>query len=336
MKRIHLIKFLLLLTVISLGACRSVKNSGDNTPQNATIKPPIRVLRSADKFAAYRNIPYTEKAHSNQKLDIYLPQNSEGNAPIVMYIHGGAWLYGWKEGIADERNGQWSFIKNLLNNGYAVVSMGYRFAPEFRSPTQVDDVTTAYYFITQNAHKYGLNGTRVAVMGDSAGGHLAEYLATTLGNSKIRATVPFYAPSDLCNNLTTFYRKNGKRSKHNKESFIFKLIGLKVPKRTSVEELLVGEKFGTPEFEKKLSAISPINKVSYTSPPTLMFHGDQDPIVKIIHSQRFLEELQKLGVPSELVIVKGAGHGGKKFWTTPEYQQKIIAFLDKYLKTAKF
>ena len=88
---------------------------------------------------------------------------------------------------------------------------------------------------------------------------------------------------------------------------------------------------GTPAFTQMATAVSPIHKVSKDTPPTLMLHGNADCLVAHEQSVRYLQKLQQHQIPSELITVEGEGHATAKFWTTPEYQEKVLVFLKQYL-----
>lgn len=218
-----------------------------------------------------------------------------------------------------------AMIKQLLDNGYAVVSVGYRFLPDALLDEISNDVTKAFEFVRNNGKRYGLDGNRIAVMGESAGGHLAQWLAVTQGKY-IKASLPYYGSADFVNMTATTKAQPQCRATNWSD-----VIQADIPSDFDLSAYAVGEKYGSPAFIKKATALSPIYKVSKDTPPTLMFHGDNDCVVAHEQSVRYLKKLQEYQIPSELVILKGEGHATAKFWTTPEYQQKVLAFLKQYL-----
>ena len=197
--------FLAVSLTLALTACQSTPN--DKTP-NASLSPQVIKHMANQMSQNLRALPRTQTAQfaniaydtvdERQKMDIYLPNNQTIHAPTVVYIHGGGWIGGDKIEVASSKMGVDKMIARLLDNGYAVVSVDYRFAPDYPMPAQTDDVTKAFEFILKNGQKYGIDTSRLAVMGESAGGHLAQWLSVTQGKH-LKASVPFYAVSDVAN-----------------------------------------------------------------------------------------------------------------------------------------
>lgn len=293
-----------------------------------------QTLRELAKNNPVNPVTYADVAYDNaserQKLDIYLPKNAVKPVPTVIHIHGGGWVAGDKAEVAGgSPMGLDKMMTQLLANGYAVVSVEYRFAPDVLMQDIVGDATKAFEFIRKNGKQYGLDTTRLAVMGESAGGHLAQWLAVTQGQH-IKASLPYYAPADFVN-LT-----NANKTLAQCQSFswadIVQSAGAKnVPNDWDLPSYVVGETNGSQAFIQKAKAFSPLYQVSKNTPLTLMFHGTNDCVVAHEQSVRYLKKLQEYQIPSELVIVEGEGHATPKFWTTPAYQEKVLAFLKQYL-----
>jgi acetyl esterase/lipase len=149
-----------------------------------------------------KNVPYVEGGHSRQVLDLYLPdQPSEKPWPVVIWIHGGAWMGGSRVNPP---------IMALLQKGIAVASIDYRFSQDAIWPAQSYDCKAAVRFLRAHADKYHLDADRFGVGGDSAGGHLAAFVGTSgdvatmegdLGNtnvsSQVQAVLDWFGPTDL-------------------------------------------------------------------------------------------------------------------------------------------
>ncbi len=163
-----------------------------------------REIDPAQFSRAWFDIPYAEQS-SSQKMDIYLPEEGEGPFPVILYIPGG----GWRSG--DKRASTHACVLGALSRGYAFVIANYRYSTEAHWPAQIFDVKAALRFARAHAHEYQLDGDRLAVWGNSSGGHLANMLAATgashvfedpsMGNPdqscKVDALVSWYAPTDL-------------------------------------------------------------------------------------------------------------------------------------------
>lgn len=110
-------------------------------------------------------------------LDIYLPKNVTKPIPTIINIHGGGWCYGTKETYQ-------FFGLNWAKRGFAFVNANYRLAPDVAFPKELDDVNQYIHFVSQHADEYNLDKNNVFLMGDSAGGQMAEQYITILTNPK--------------------------------------------------------------------------------------------------------------------------------------------------------
>ncbi|MEP7266400.1 MAG: alpha/beta hydrolase [Saprospiraceae bacterium] len=260
------------------------------------------------------NIPYNNDTLKKHLLDIYLPADVKGKLPLVVFIHGGGW-------IGNDKYADMGYMPNtvaaMLNNGIAVASIDYRFAMQAVFPAILQDCNKAVSFLYDNADKYNLDKNRIALMGFSAGGHLASLMGTSQNNKvsdlyfpntyrplQYKAVVDFYGPIDLV-----------------------LLPGNEDEK--SPEALLIG---ATPLDRPDLAkAASPISYIDKNDPPFLIYHGEKDNIVSNKQSKLFSAWLKHYGVKNELTIVKDAPHFGTMY-DVEEIRNKVIAFLIQYLK----
>ena len=153
------------------------------------------------------NIPYHNDTLKKHLLDIYLPANAPGAFPVVIFIHGGGW-------ISNDKYADMGYMPNtinaLLENGMAIASIDYRFAQDAVFPEIIKDCNKAVTYLFDNAVKYKLDKNRIALMGFSAGGHLASLMGTSQNNNvkkwyfagsfrpfRYKAVVDFYGPADL-------------------------------------------------------------------------------------------------------------------------------------------
>ena len=123
--------------------------------------PEVKIDRLKRKWL---DVPYTDKA-DGQTLDIYLPDTGDGPYPVIVYIHGGGWFMGHKRAITMEP------LFYVLERGYALVSVDYTLSDKAEFPLQVYEVKTAVRWLRRQAKQYRLLPERVALWGDSAGGH---------------------------------------------------------------------------------------------------------------------------------------------------------------------
>lgn len=260
------------------------------------------------------NIPYNNDTLKKHLLDIYLPANAKGKIPLVVFIHGGGW-------IGNDKYADMGYMTNTINamleSGFAIASIDYRFAQNAVFPAILQDCNKAVSFLYDNADKYGLDKSRIALMGFSAGGHLASLMGTSQNNKitdlyfpasyrpfKYKAVVDFYGPTDL-----TLLPGNEDEK--------------------SPEGILIGAKpLERPDLAK---AASPITYIDKNDPPFLIFHGEKDNIVSNKQSKLFSAWLKYHGVKNELTIVKDAPHFGKMY-DVEEIKNKVISFLKDSLK----
>ena len=267
-----------------------------------------------DGTTVERNLEYGP--HERNKLDVFVPKG-DGPFPLVIWVHGGAWQGGSKEG---------SPALFLLARGYAVASINYRLSQHATFPAQIEDCQSAVRFLRANAKKYRLDPEAFGAMGASAGGHLVALMGTAGdarefagygrvkdGSSRVQCVVDLFGPTDL----TKMREQSGGRGKIDHDS------------PSAPEARLIGGP--VQENKGKAAKANPISYVSKDDPPFLILHGDQDPLVPVGQSELLHAALKKAGVESELVVIPGAGHGGKEFHSDARRKQ-IVAFFDKHLK----
>lgn len=131
----------------------------------------------------YSNIPYASDTLRKHLLDIYLPPNAGVNTPLIVWVHGGAWMLNNK--YADMSYMK-NTIKGFIDSGYALASIDYRHSTTAVFPAQIQDCNQALEFLYAHAKQYKLDKNRIALIGFSAGGHLASLLALS-HNNRVKA-----------------------------------------------------------------------------------------------------------------------------------------------------
>ncbi len=257
------------------------------------------------------NIPYVEKGHDQQKLDLYVPAHPKG--PVLVWIHGG----GWRGGSKDKPPGL-----AMLKQGVVVASVEYRFSQHAIFPAQIEDCKAAIRWLRAHAKDYGYRDDLVAAWGASAGGHLVALLAVTgkthdfdVGanldqSSAIQCGIDWFGPADFPAydpNLPTAMVQ-----RENPDSVLAQLFGGPVSQKL--------------ELAKRAS---PITWVTKDAAPLLIMQGTQDPLVPPDQSQRFADKLKAVGADVTLEMIEGAGHGGPQF-TTADRLKMMFTFLAKH------
>jgi acetyl esterase/lipase len=262
-----------------------------------------------------RDIEYVPGGGRSRSLDLYLPEKAGGPLPLVIWVHGGAFLAGDKASCPAVR---------LASAGYAVASINYRLSGEALFPAQIEDCKAAVRWLRAHAKEKGLDPDRFGAWGSSAGGHLVAMLGTTGdvkdlegdgGNagvsSRVQVVCDWFGPTDFLQ--MDAHRVDDRAQLHDPAD--------------SPESRLVGGPIQ--ENEEKVRRANPITYVSPGDPPFLILHGDRDPLVPHHQSVLLEEALRKAGVPVTFHTVKGAGHG----FGGPEVDAMVDAFFERHLKS---
>ena len=271
---------------------------------------------------AIRDLQYVPDGDVSQRLDLYLPEKpSDKPLPLVIWIHGGGWRGGSKNGCGS----LW-----LVPEGYAAASVEYRFSQKAVFPAQIEDCQAAIRYLRANAKKYNLDADHIAVAGDSAGGHLVALVGTSGGkkafrmvggnedqSDRVQAVCDFYGPADF--NTVVQQAADDKNAKN-----IFKFNTPSDPYSG-----LIGVNLNSDQA--KGDAVSPVHFVSKDNPPFLILHGTHDALVPFAQSEEFVAALKKEGVDATLQPFPGSGHGGPAF-SSPAARKLQKAFVDKHLK----
>jgi acetyl esterase/lipase len=265
---------------------------------------------SSPRVRLHKDLAYLPDGHERQKLDLYVPENSGGLMPVIIWIHGGGWMGGSKSHCPPL---PWT------RRGYVVASIDYRLSQDAKFPAQIEDCKAAVRWLRIHAKEYMIDPDRIAAWGGSAGGHLASLLGTAgevsewdkglpCVSSRVQAVIDWYGRADLT-------RVSTDPTWANSPSAL----------------LLGGCGKNVTELAKKAS---PILHVSKDDPPFLIMHGTMDTLVPFRQSQAFEGALEEAGVESHLVVLEGAGHGGQEFLSC-EKVKRIDAFLEKHLAPKK-
>ena len=271
-------------------------------------------LALADDITFEAGLEFAQADGQGLQLNLARPKNPAGKIPAILCIHGGGFRAGKREGW-DAR------CKLLAERGYAAATVTYRLAPKHPFPAAVEDVKAAVRWLRANAEKYGIDPERIGVVGDSAGGHLAQFLGVTGGvaqfegnggnpafSSRVSCVVNYYGPSDLT-----------------------KSYGKSVDAAEVLPLWLGGD--DTKEHKRHVLA-SPLNWVTPAAAPTLLLQGTEDKYVNHEQAVWMRDRLKGAEVEVELISLEGAGHGFKgadaeKAW------KAALDFFDRHLKPAK-
>jgi alpha-L-fucosidase 2 len=256
------------------------------------------------------DIEYGTAGGESLKLDAYVPDGA-GPFPAVILVHGGGWNAGDKSG-GPKKGYMAPMQEPLAKAGFAWFSINYRLAPKHPYPACIEDVETAIRWVKAHAAEYHLDPTRIALSGESAGGHLVELAAVRADEStRMAAIVPFYGRCELVGDL-----KPGAELRVN----YVQLFGRKTYDETA---------------QKLMVAASPLLQLKPGLPPVLLVHGTADQSVPYEQSVEWQRRSRALGLTCDLLTIKDGVHGMIS-WdaVAPTYKQDVVAWLVRTLKIA--
>jgi len=262
-----------------------------------------------------RDLEYARVGDKSLLLDLYLPEKTQRPLPLIIWIHGGAWMAGQK---AD------CHARLMLQRGYAVASLNYRLSQEAIFPAQIEDCKAAVRWLRAHAKQYELDPNYFAAWGDSAGGHLSALLGATGDikdfdkgdnldvSSRVQAVCDYYGPTDFLQ----------------MDDHLPPRIARNHDMADSPESLLIGGPIQ--EYKEKTARANPITYITPKTVPFLIVHGDNDGSVPFNQSELLYEALKKAGVNVHLHVMKGADHGPP--FAQPDVIEMVANFFDHYLK----
>ncbi len=261
------------------------------------------LVSSAVRAVTHKDIEYGQAAGVSLRLDAFVP-DGPGPHPAVILVHGGGWTGGDKDGGRNQGY-MMPLHAPLTAAGFAWFSINYRLAPAHRHPAAVEDVETAIRWVKAHAAEYRVDPRRLALSGESAGGHLVALAAVRAdASTRVAAVAPIYGVFDLA---AEAQRRQGLIPSFNK------LLG-----RDVLDDTML----------KLMHDASPIHFVRPGLPPFLLMHGDADQTVAYQQSLDMQARLRAAGVPCELITVKGGPHGMLP-WPplAPDFQDRFVAWL---------
>jgi acetyl esterase/lipase len=273
------------------------------------------------EFKVTPNIVYQKANNVELHLDLITTGKPIVPRATVVYIHGGGWVEGTKEDALLR-------VLAYLPRGMNVINVEYRMAPESLAPAAVEDCRCALHWVYDHAAEYGVDTSKIVVVGHSAGGHLAlmtglldpsagydngcrrlsnEWREGSIRDVKVAAIVNFYGPTDLP----------------------------KILEEPTIRNFAVRWFGSLPDRIELAKRLSPINYVRANSPPVITIMGDKDPIVPYSQGVELHEILDRAGVANQFVTIKGGGHGttAPYEWTRDqvlEAQSAVFSFLEKH------
>lgn len=245
-------------------------------------KSPYSISRMISGIGAGRIVPqlitYSEK--DSLTMDWYA-SSIPGNHPCIIIIHGGSWAGGDKEQLPELNS-------YLAKQGYHVVSINYRLAPDNLYPAPIEDVAKAIAHIRKNAEQMSIDSNRLVLLGRSAGGQIALDAAYSLNDPSIKGVISYYGPTDMV------------------WGYSYPANPLVLDSKKIMEDYLGGTYDQVPANYIRSSAT---HSVKSNSVPTLLIQGKNDPLVAYDHCNRLSRELDKLNAKYFVLRLPWATHG---------------------------
>lgn len=240
------------------------------------------------------------------RADVYRPKAPNGAG--VLMIHGGGWRMGSRRMLPPQATA-------LAGRGFTCVAVEYRLLPEAPWPAQIHDVKAAMRWFRANAATLGVDADRLAVHGNSAGGHLALLLAGTVGHAEFEGDGGNLGVSTEAAAVVAVY-----------PPVAFHL-GARTSGATAAQAVL-----GDAADAERARAISPIEYVRADFPPTFLLHGNADKVVPVSASVNMYNALCRAGARAELHLYAEQPHTWARWpnWVEPTMGEAAV-FLERYL-----
>ena len=262
-------------------------------------------VHAANEYQATPNVTYLTAGNVELKLDIYVRRGVTTPQPTVIYMHGGFWVAGNKEGALMS-------LMPWFEMGWNVVNVEYRLGRVALAPAAVEDCFCALKWVASQARMYNFDVNRLVVTGESAGGHLAlalgmipasagldEECASATPLPKVAAVINWFGITDVNDVIEGPHRANA-----------------------------AAQWFGSiPNKADIAKRVSPLTYVRPGLPPIMTIHGDSDTTVPYQHAVRLHEALKGVGVENLLITVPGGKHGN----FTPEERTRIYTAIREFL-----
>jgi acetyl esterase/lipase len=252
-----------------------------------------------DRVRVTRHVEYAPGAGKRRQLDVWRPRREVRGAPVLLQIHGGAWV------IGDKGQQALPLMLHLAARGWVCVAANYRLSPRAKFPDHLVDCKLALKWVREHIAEYGGDPDFVVVTGGSAGGHLSSLVALTANDPRfqpgfedvdtsVAGCVPFYGVYDFTNRFGFRGRGDGL------EGILERLV-MPAPRAKAPEAW---------------DAASPMSHVSANAPPFLVVHGSHDNLAPVEEARKFVELLRAASrEPVAFAEIPGAHHAFEVFYS---------------------
>ena len=252
----------------------------------------VAVTSSAD-VTIKSDVVYGHKDGMALVYDVLMPDSANGAA--ILFMMSGGWYSSWAPPETRARQ-----FKDMLDAGFTLIPVYHGSAPRYHVPDAYSDVSRAVRHVKLNAVSYGVDVNRIGVTGGSAGGHLSLMLGLDSDTGKNDERDAVMQVDNSVAAVVAYFPPVAFREEES--------LPVGIVNNVAEEELL--SRFPALDYDPELvPTVSPILFVDANDPPTLLIHGDEDPLVDVTHSYAINEKFEKEGVESELIVIPGGKHG---------------------------
>jgi len=252
-------------------------------------------------FTVKKDVVYGKGTKGDLLADVYIPEKKQAKMPAVLDIHGGGWVNGTRYTMSPA-------MEDMAAQGFVGMTIEYDLsgtADKVVFPTALNQCWMALHFLREHAAEYGVDPTKIAVAGSSAGGELAALLGLGVGKPDseppVAAAVVYNGVLDLSDPGVS-------------------------PK---IVEAYLG---GSCEAKKdECKKASPTQAIMMGAPPFFVGHGTKDESVPYEQAEQFIDKLKKASVP---VMVFTAPGGPHTYWKDPRWVQPSMDASIMFLKQA--
>lgn len=256
-----------------------------------------------------KDVVYGTGSGMNLKIDIYTPSGVSSPTPLVLYIHGGGFKGGSKNGVADD-------AEMLARHGAAVAAIDYRLSGTAVFPAPLHDIKGVARYMKAHASDYNIDPNAFFTLGESAGGVLASLMGVTEGNTSLEGTI----------GGNTGYNSNVAGVINISGSYIASIVdtmsgGIK----NSIGNEIGCSPVPSMACEDEYKALSPEMYITSGDSPFLILHGAKDQSVPTIQATTLDQKLAAVGVPSDVYVASDLAHVGGLL---ARYLDEVISFIN--------
>ena len=275
-------------SVVDAAAAELGLDETQPVPRSLMLSP---FKRTRDGVEVIRNLEFFRTSGGSLKLDVYMPDMSSSSRPALIFVHGGAWVFG------DKRDQGLPLCNHMASLGWVCFNINYRLSPAATWPEHLIDAKAAIAWVREHAERYEIDPGFVAMTGGSAGAQISAMAALTPNRDDLQPGFE-HADTSLQAMVTSYgvYDMTNRLGAHNPD-FVTRMVAPLIVK-------------ANPKFSpEKFSAASPRDHTDKADLPWLIIHGTADELAPIVEAQEFFRVLKRdSSATTAMVELPGASH----------------------------